>query len=132
MTNDKKNLPDIKRLGLKIYCKLFILIHNAGCHQRADRSFFYKGYQFPMCARCLGVYIGYILAVPISCIHLFDYGTCSILCAIMFLDWYIQYKQIRQSTNLRRLITGVLGGFGFMTLFILFIKFFLIKICKLF
>ena len=29
---------------------------------------------------------------------------------IMFLDWYIQYKKIKESTNLRRFITGNLAG----------------------
>ena len=32
---------------------------SSGCHQRADRSFFWHGYQFPICARCTGVVSGY-------------------------------------------------------------------------
>lgn len=38
-----------------------ILGNNSGCHQLAERSFFYKGYQFPVCARCTGVTIGQFL-----------------------------------------------------------------------
>ncbi|MGN0178214.1 MAG: DUF2085 domain-containing protein [Monoglobaceae bacterium] len=34
----------------------------------------------------------------------------------MFIDWYIQYLKINESTNIRRLITGTLGGFGLMSL----------------
>ena len=29
--------------------------HKIGCHQMPERSFFYKEYQFPVCARCTGV-----------------------------------------------------------------------------
>jgi uncharacterized membrane protein len=27
------------------------------CHQRPDRSFFWDGHQFPVCARCTGLYV---------------------------------------------------------------------------
>ena len=33
-----------------------------------------------------------------------------IFLAIMFIDWFIQYKNIKESTNLRRFITGNLAG----------------------
>ena len=38
------------------------------------------------------------------------------LCAVMFLDWFIQYLKIRESTNIRRVITGFLGGYGYFSL----------------
>lgn len=87
-----------------------------GCHQMPERSIFINGYQFPVCARCMGV----IPASFISMIIFFWYKV-SIpvslgLCAIMFLDWLLQRMSILPSTNVRRFITGVLGGYGFMTL----------------
>ena len=36
------------------------------CHQRPDRSFFLNGHQLPVCARCTGLYIGALLAVPLA------------------------------------------------------------------
>ena len=33
-----------------------------GCHCRSDRSFFFRGKQFPLCARCTGELIGILLA----------------------------------------------------------------------
>ena len=36
------------------------------CHQRADRSFFVRGRQMPVCARCTGLYAGGTLAVPMA------------------------------------------------------------------
>lgn len=116
MLNRIKNNQQIKHSIIKIYAWLFVSAHQAGCHQRPDRSFFYNNYQFPMCARCTGVMIGYLIAIPIYFIHTFDMGIYISLCTVMFLDWYIQYLKIKDSTNVRRLISGILGGFGLMSL----------------
>ena len=35
-----------------------------GCHCRADRSFFWRGRQFPLCARCTGELAGFLCAIP--------------------------------------------------------------------
>lgn len=83
-----------------------------GCHQREDRSFFYKGYQFPVCARCTGVLIGYIAAIITIAFILPDFWIGFIFCAVMFIDWLVQFVKIQESNNIRRLITGILGGYG--------------------
>lgn len=88
-----------------------------GCHQRPDRSFFYKNKQFPVCARCTGVIIGQILATILFLINLRLSTLLSVIfCAVMFADWFIQKINILPSTNIRRLITGLLGGYGYMTI----------------
>ena len=83
------------------------------CHQRRDRSFFIGAYQFPLCARCTGVVLGFMLAL--SCL-IFGLRLSNIipicLMSIMFIDWLLQSIEVRESTNKRRLITGILGGFG--------------------
>ena len=56
---------------------LFIaFVYSAGsviCHQLADRSFFWGGTQFPVCARCTGLYLsgagGFIGWVAIKLAH---------------------------------------------------------------
>ena len=83
------------------------------CHQKSDRSFFFYNYQFPICSRCTGLLIGYILGI----ISLFLKFKISIIVsiifmAIMFIDWFIQYKKILYSTNIRRFLTGLFCGFG--------------------
>ena len=87
----------------------------SGCHRRPDRSFFLHGRQFPVCARCAGVFagecaaiIGFRLVSPPAALLVF-------FCAVMFLDWLIQYLNLRESTNTRRLITGILGGYAYFT-----------------
>ena len=44
-----------------------------GCHQMPERSFFFKGYQFPVCARCTGMIVGYFLSIttiPFASFHI--------------------------------------------------------------
>lgn len=97
------------------WIKLMTIGAKADCHQRADRSFFYKKYQFPICARCTGLIIGYIAAIASIPFYLVDFRIGVLCCSIMFLDWFIQFLKILESTNIRRLITGVVGGFGIIT-----------------
>ena len=86
-----------------------------GCHQRPDRSFFICGKQFPVCARCTGVFLGE--CIGIICYRLFQLPSVLLLtfCGLMFLDWLMQYLKVRESTNMRRLITGLLCGYAYMT-----------------
>ena len=50
-------------MKLKIWIKLMKMGAKLGCHQMPERSFFYKGYQFPVCARCTGLMAGYLLGI---------------------------------------------------------------------
>ena len=105
-----------------MYLALLKFGANAGCHQLPERSFIINGYQFPVCARCTGVLIGYIICLLCH----FIFGTnlifCFAGCLIMFIDWFIQYLNIKESTNIRRFVTGILGGFGVMGIQIIFLK----------
>ena len=87
-----------------------------GCHQMPERSLFVKGYQFPVCARCTGVIISSFLATFIFFWYRLSIRMSILFCVIMFIDWFIQRINIRASTNLRRFVTGLFGGYGFMTL----------------
>ena len=95
----------------KIYKKLMVIGRATGCHQLPERSFSFRGKQFPVCARCTGVFIGEVLGI-----FLFEVGEISNIIAvvfslIMFADWFVQYKFHYESNNIRRLITGLLCGF---------------------
>jgi len=97
-----------------------------GCHQKPERSFFIGEYQMPVCARCTGVFIGYlatILLLP------FTKGkekiskiVAAIGCVTMLTDWSLQAFKIKESTNKRRLLSGIIGGFGIMTFWINLIR----------
>ncbi len=90
--------------------------HFCGCHQMPERSFFVGNYQFPVCARCTGVYLGGVLALILYWFIKPNIFLSIIFCTIMFLDWEIQYKEILESTNLRRLITGIVAGYGLVSI----------------
>lgn len=105
-----------------IYQKLMYLGRCSGCHQIPERSFFIRGRQFPVCARCTGVLVGNVLAYAMFFVYRLPIEFYILGCAVMFVDWYIQYIRIRQSTNIRRLITGIIGGYSLATLYCLLIK----------
>lgn len=107
--NDKKQATDI-------WIKLMAIGAKSGCHQRAERSFFIKNYQYPVCARCMGMHIGYLIAGVAAFSYIIPVWICIGLCLIMFTDWLIQYIKIKESNNIRRLLTGIMGGYGVLTL----------------
>lgn len=85
------------------------------CHRRPDRSFFFKGHQFPVCARCTGIYISLISLPLLKYMHL-SFSNLVIFGIILILpmavDGTTQLFGKRESTNTLRFITGLLGGVG--------------------
>lgn len=103
------------------WLKLMKIGKRTRCHQMPERSFFYKNWQFPVCARCCGVFVGWLISI--SSIYFYKPNIFIILafCLAMFLDWFFQYKNILASNNIRRLLTGILGGYALMSLYIVII-----------
>lgn len=100
-----------------------IMGNHSGCHQMPERSFFYKGKQFPVCARCTGVTIGEFFALLLFCCKKAIRIPSALAClGIMGIDWGIQEAGIQESTNMRRLITGFFGGLGVVSLYIIILK----------
>lgn len=98
--------------------KIRIIGNNSGCHQRPDRSFFYHGKQFPVCARCTGAFVGHCLALILFCFKiLLSPVVCIVMLTTMGIDWGIQEVGIKESTNRRRFVTGILGGLGLYSLY---------------
>ena len=104
-----KNSKGIKVKGTKIEWTL--------CHRKPERSFFWKGKQFPLCARCTGINLGYIV------LPLFLFGVIRIplvwtiaLIVPTYIDGLIQAYFNIESTNSRRFITGLMSGIGTMSL----------------
>lgn len=83
------------------------------CHKMPSRSFFFKGKQFPICARCTGIFLGYIIGL-ITWIFYYPNLYITILFFLpVGIDGGVQYLTKYESTNFRRLITGILFGLGF-------------------
>lgn len=95
-----------------IYDALVLLGEMSGCHRMPERSFFFKGKQFPVCARCTGAFIGYFIGYVTFPFFRLPPLLCVLFCAIMFADWFVQRIDLLPSTNIRRLLTGTLCGMG--------------------
>ena len=87
-----------------------------GCHCRPDRSFYWHGRQFPVCARCTGELLGLVLGIIGGIV----FGLHPILALLMLvpmvLDGFIQLLTRYESKNVRRLWTGLLFGYGLWTI----------------
>ena len=87
------------------------------CHRKPERSFFIRGHQFPVCARCTGFYISLVLYFIYTYFFYVDYSSLLLTIAILLLvpaeiDGFTQLLELRESNNTLRLITGLMGGLG--------------------
>lgn len=81
------------------------------CHRMPERSFFIKGKQFPICARCTGILVGYFLGI----IYLLLAPKYNLLLELSLMipiaiDGTGQYLGYWTSNNKRRFFTGILAG----------------------
>ena len=99
------------------------------CHRKPERSFFYKGHQFPVCARCTGFYITGITSIILINLYPVPYSLTTLLIGIILLipcaiDGFTQLFEMRESNNILRFITGLLGGVGIILVYEMMIEFF--------
>ena len=105
-----------------LYGTLWKLGEISGCHQRADRSFFLHGKQFPVCARCTGAALGQLAGALVFPWYRMPVWLCLLLCGVMFGDWLLQRLSLRESTNLRRFLTGICCGGALLQLYFRFLS----------
>ncbi|MBZ9570105.1 DUF2085 domain-containing protein [Methanobrevibacter sp. TMH8] len=89
------------------------------CHRIPNRTFQYRGYYFPVCARCTGFYISMVIYTLIVMFLAIEYDANMVILAIIFfipstLDGLSQLLGFRESNNILRLLTGLSGGMGLM------------------
>jgi uncharacterized membrane protein len=87
------------------------------CHRLPDRTFKVRDWYFPVCSRCTGFYIGAFSYFIYVYFFYVEYTTILILLAILMitptlLDGLTQFFGFRESNNMLRLFTGLMGGFG--------------------
>ena len=86
------------------------------------------GRLFPVCARCTGVLAGQLIGFPLAVKKNISALTAVLCCETTMLDWLLQYTGVKKSTNKRRLVTGLLGGFGLAVIYVNIIRFVIKKI----
>ena len=121
--------------AIKIWIWLMQAGAMTGCHQMHERSLFFGGYQFPVCARCTGILLGFLTGMASFYFLRNANFQLLLLCTgfsvlILGIDGFFQLKGIWVSTNLRRITTGILCGFFITGLLIKIIDFLIMQIPK--
>ncbi len=120
--------------ALRTWLQSMMLALGAGvCHQLPDRSFISGGFQQPVCARCSGIYIATVFGlaalwwlyrrrslqqgargdIPLQARLHWSYWVFLVLALVaMAYDGFSSYLQLRPTTDLIRLITGLAVGGG--------------------
>lgn len=99
------------------------------CHQMPERSFHYNGKQFPVCARCTGIFFGY-LTLPIFHFNIIQPSVLLIVALMipLLIDSITQAMGYRESNNVLRFVTGVLAGSAQVALVVLIARFMLLLV----
>lgn len=116
----------MSKLRKSVVSLIYELGDRSGCHQMPERSLYWKGRPFPVCARCTGVAFGQLLAIIIGGFLSVPVFFALLCLSLMGLDWGLQEIKIKESNNFRRLFTGILGGFGLFSIYISVFK----KLCR--
>ncbi|MBU4535930.1 MAG: DUF2085 domain-containing protein [Euryarchaeota archaeon] len=87
------------------------------CHRIPERTFKIKGYYFPVCSRCTGIYTGAIIYYILVYFFYVEYDLYLILIAALmviptFIDGFTQFLGYRESNNQIRFISGFFAGLG--------------------
>ncbi len=99
---------------------ILMFLGSTVCHQLAERSYFFDGVQMPLCARCIGIHFGSILATAYLLFGPKRFSSrlpttrqLAVLASIMafyLLDAGFSYSGISTSDNLRRTLSGLALG----------------------
>lgn len=87
------------------------------CHRIPDRTFNLRGYYFPVCSRCTGLYFGISLSfILINSFFLYYTINYILFSALMMIptviDGITQFFGFHESNNCLRFLTGLIAGIG--------------------
>ncbi|MDH7507187.1 MAG: DUF2085 domain-containing protein [Candidatus Thermoplasmatota archaeon] len=96
----------------------FNLVYSLGdrlCHQNAQRSFFINGNQMPFCSRCTAIWLGLTIGLGFMIFYKIEFDKKFFILIIIGIfpiavDGIGQLLHLWESTNIIRLITGLLAG----------------------
>ncbi|MDR3344889.1 MAG: DUF2085 domain-containing protein [Oscillospiraceae bacterium] len=81
------------------------------CHRKPERSFFFRGKQFPLCARCTGILVGYIIGIALRIFwQRLPLWAVFVFMLPMIVDGLLQNVKHIMSNNPRRFVTGLIFG----------------------
>ena len=92
------------------------------CNGKSNRAPQINNFCFPLCWRCMSIIVSVVICCLCNLIKLISYDRISILKLTVIggsllipitFDGLLQYKFMKESTNIKRVITGAMGGLGF-------------------
>lgn len=105
---------------MEAFFDILMLLGSSVCHQIAERSYTFGDYQMPLCARCLGIHVGFLASAALlwsgalrQASGLPRVRDLVLLCAVMSVavaDALLSYSGISPSDNLRRSLSGLCLG----------------------
>lgn len=112
---------------------IFIKIGSTVCHQLPERSIQINGIYLPVCARCTGIYLSFMIGFLFLLLKKRQKGNRpftlvqTLLAAASFLPFMIDgagsYLHFWQTNNFIRMITGCFAGYSVPMFFLLIINF---------
>ena len=93
--------------------KMVYYLGDLNCHQLSQRSYDYNGNQMPFCARDVGIFAGLALGLIFALGKKVDLSLPLVTLSLVpiGLDGTIQLFTEYESTNIKRIITGLIAGF---------------------
>jgi len=99
---------------------ILMLLGSAICHQLPERSYILGDLQMPLCARCIGIHLGFLLSslflwtgsrrFASGILEKRAYIVLAVLFFIGCIDAILSYSGLSESDNLRRTMSGLLMG----------------------
>jgi uncharacterized membrane protein len=101
---------------MKELYRIIFRLCSFGCRQIPAHSFFWHGYQLPLCARCLGVLAGAVATAGLffarKRLSLTKFLPSCLLCLPLVVDGFMEISNATPWPNQMRFLTGILFAFG--------------------
>jgi uncharacterized membrane protein len=99
---------------------LLMFLGSTICHQIPERSYSFQGFQMPLCARCIGIHLGFIISsmfflagpkrLSLGLPGKKQMIALGIIMAFFLIDAGLSYSGLDTSNNLRRTLSGLAAG----------------------
>ena len=106
--DNKEVIQDMNPINKMVY-----YLGDLNCHQLSDRSYEYNENQMPFCTRDVGIFVGLALGFIFAIGRKIELTLPLVILSLVpiGLDGTIQLFTDYESTNIKRIVTGMIAGF---------------------
>ena len=107
--DNKEIIQDMNPINKMVY-----YLGDLNCHQLSHRSYEYNENQMPFCARDIGIFVGLALGFIFALGRKVELTLPLVILSLVpiGLDGTIQLFTDYESTNIKRIVTGIIAGFA--------------------